>query len=569
MNTDSTERRVVIFAPRGRDASVVQSVLLAADIDSIACERETELLAQLGAGGAAAILTEEVLSDSCTKSLGDWLQQQPAWSDFPFVVLATKQAQRRSRRATASLQELGNVILLERPVNAQTLASAADAAVRARARQYVTRKHLEDLGEARAAVERLNRELEDRIGARTRELASANDRLMAEIAERERVQATLLHVQKMEALGRLTGGIAHDFNNLLHAVNMSLDMIARRSIEPNVASIATRAKGPVGRGASLTRQLLSFARRQSLVARPTDVAALVAGIKDLVELSVGSSIAVSLQVDADLAWAGLDANQLEMAVLNLTGNARDAMPRGGQLTLSVRRRHAAESTLPAGDYVVVAVSDTGEGIAPGLLAKVFDPFFTTKPLGRGTGLGLSQVYGFAKQSGGQALLQSRLGEGTTVEMWFPSVPVPPVAAPAPSAPMAALSNAEGHRRRRVLVVEDDLDVRRVIVESLSLMGYEVTEAADGAAGLASISARRPDLLVVDYAMPGINGAELIERAREAVGDLPVILATGYADMAEVGKVLGTKSILIKPFDISTLADAVTTALGAQPVASHG
>ncbi len=565
----SIEQRVVVFAPRGRDALVVQSVLAASRTDSIACRDAAELLDALGAGGAAAILTEEVLSASCAAALGDWLRDQPAWSDFPFVVLATKQVKRRSSAATASLQALGNVILLERPLNAETLASAADAAVRARNRQYVARKHLQDLGVARAAVERLNRELEDRISARTRELAGANDRLMTEIAERERVQAALLHVQKMEALGRLTGGIAHDFNNLLHAVNMSLDMIARRSGEPTVASLATRAKGPVGRGASLTRQLLSFARRQSLVARHTDVAALLVGIKELVELSVGSNIRVSLQVEDGPAWAGLDANQLEMAVLNLTGNARDAMPRGGELCLSVAHRSVQEGPLPAGDYVVVSVADNGEGIAPPLLQKVFDPFFTTKPLGHGTGLGLSQVYGFAKQSGGHAALHSHVGEGTTVEMWFPTAPPPDVQAPSSADAPPGDDGDVWRGRRRILVVEDDVDVRRVIVESLTLLGHEVEEAADGDTGLAAVERLRPDLLIVDYAMPGMNGAELIEKAREAVGELPVILATGYADMAEVGRVLGTKSILIKPFDISTLADAVGAAFQTQPAALHG
>ena len=562
----NTEQRVLILAPRGRDAAVVQSVLGGERRPALACGSEAELLQELERGGAAAILTEEVLSDAFGAALEGWLHGQPAWSDFPFVVLATKQAQRRTARAMARLHGLGNVIILERPVNAETLASAAEAAVRARCRQYVARRHLQDLGDTRAAVERLNRELEDRISARTRELATANDRLMTEIAERERVQAALLHVQKMESLGRLTGGIAHDFNNLLHAVNMSLDMIARRSGEPVVAAMATRAKGPVGRGASLTRQLLSFARRQTLVARHTDVAGLVSGIKDLVELSVGSDVRVMLQTDDAPAWAGLDANQLEMAILNLTGNARDAMPDGGELRLSVRRTRLGDGAVAPGDYVVVSVADTGEGIAPNLLGKVFDPFFTTKPLGQGTGLGLSQVYGFAKQSGGHATLASTLGEGTKVEMYFPAMPAPTDASPDTRGADGAARSDRPRGSRKILVVEDDADVRRVIVESLVLLGYTVAEAADGSAGLAAIAASVPDLLVVDYAMPGMNGAELIEKARALVGELPVILATGYADMAEVGRLLGTRSILIKPFDISTLADAVAAAL--DPVGAY-
>jgi CheY-like chemotaxis protein len=197
------------------------------------------------------------------------------------------------------------------------------------------------------------------------------------------------------------------------------------------------------------------------------------------------------------------------------------------------------------------------GIPPHLLSKVFDPFFTTKPVGSGTGLGLSQVYGFARQSGGLALVRSEEGHGTQVEMVFPASRE---RSSAVSTPVACAPQDHASRRQRVLVIEDDAEVRRAIVESLSMLGYVVSEAADGAAGLSALSAASHDLLVVDYAMPGLNGAEVIAKAREMVGDIPVILATGYADMAEVGRVLGTQSILIKPFDISTLASAVSKAL---------
>jgi signal transduction histidine kinase len=550
------ERRVLIHAPRGRDAAVVQQVLHDIQLVAVVCASADAMLAALDQGAAAAILTEESLLQVPEAPLRAWLMAQPSWSDFPFIVLASRDAGGRSRQALALLQTLGNAFVLERPVHTETLARAADAAVRARRRQYATRLHLQQLEDTRAEVERLNTELEVRIAARTRELAGANDRLMAEIAERERAQAALIQVQKMEAIGRLTGGIAHDFNNLLHVVNMNLDLVSRVAKDEKVLGIASRAKGAVGRGAKLTGQLLSFARNQSLLPRLTDVNGLLDGMRELIAVSVGPSVQVQLTLCEEPAWAVLDANQLEMAVLNLSVNARDAMPSGGTLSISTRLCSRV-GELPPGDYVAVSIQDNGMGIPPHLLSKVFDPFFTTKPVGSGTGLGLSQVYGFARQSGGLALVRSEEGQGTQVEMVFPASHE---RASAASTTIASAPQDHAARRQRVLVIEDDAEVRRAIVESLSMLGYVVSEAADGAAGLRALSAAPHDLLVIDYAMPGLNGAEVIAKAREMVGDIPVILATGYADMAEVGRVLGTQSILIKPFDISTLASAVSKAL---------
>jgi CheY-like chemotaxis protein len=282
-------------------------------------------------------------------------------------------------------------------------------------------------------------------------------------------------------------------------------------------------------------------------------------MKDLVEISVGAGVQVHLALCEDQPSVIVDASQLEMAVLNLAVNSRDAMPEGGSLTISTcrREREAADEDLPPGQYVIVRVTDTGGGIPPQLLTKVFDPFFTTKPLGSGTGLGLSQVYGFARQSGGVAFIRSEVGKGTSVELLFPAatadaqtviepVQQPPI--PAPAEP------------RRILVVEDDPDVRRVIVECLGLIGYTVSEAPNGTEGLAAIASSKPDLLVVDYAMPDMTGAEVISKARAMVGELPVILATGYADMAAVERLAGKPAILRKPFDISSLGAAVASAL---------
>ena len=547
----------MVHAPRGRDANVVQEVLAGRGISAQVCQSQNELLAGLVQGAAAAVVTEESFTVDSGGPLEAWLQQQPSWSDFPFIVLTTRQASRRSVRAAASLHALGNVVLLERPVNAETLASAVEAAVRGRNRQYATRRNLEELGEARGTVERLNGELEGRIAARTRELALANDRLMSEISERERAQTALVQVQKMEAIGRLTGGIAHDFNNLLHVVSMNLDLLARLAPEPRVAKIAAQAKRAVGRGSRLTGQLLSFARAQSLLPRLTDINALMLGMQELVAVSVGAGVQLQWELSEEPLWAKLDSSQLEMAVLNLAVNAKDAMDSGGRLTLSTRRTDTApDPTMPPGSYVVVSVADNGPGIPPALLQKVFDPFFTTKPVGSGTGLGLSQVYGFAKQSGGLARVDSGPGQGAVVEMCFPLLDDRP-ATVVPEAPSQPPQPGLSHR---ILVVEDDADVRRVIVESLQLAGHVVTDAADGHAGLAALAAQPPDLLIVDYAMPLMNGAQVIQHARLQVPGLPVILATGYADMVEVGRVLGTQSILVKPFDISVLLDAVAQAM---------
>lgn len=555
------ELRVLIHAPRGGDAAVMNEVIQPNHVGCV-CDTPAQLVAAMQEGAAAAVITEEALDDGSLIELVErWLAAQPPWSDFPFVVLASRQAASRPATAVKALHGLCNVILLERPLDAQTLLSAADAAVRARRRQYATRQHLGELNRAQAEVEQLNSELERRIEARTMELALANDRLMKEIAERERAQAALTQVQKMEAIGRLTGGIAHDFNNLLHVVNMNLELISLYANDEKVKPVVERAKAAARRGAKLTGQLLSFARSQSLHPKLTHVNKLLLGMRDLVEISAGSAIAVEFDLSETDCTIVVDPGQLEMAVLNLAVNSRDAMPGGGLLKICTRPQHDpdVEGDLPPGEYVLVTVADTGPGIAPQLLNKVFEPFFTTKPVGSGTGLGLSQVYGFARQSGGLASIRSEVGTGTMVEMYFP---VATRDNEDWTEPLAAPGIPAGGKSRNILVVEDDADVRRVIVECLGLIGYSVREAPNGSEGLQAIRRQKPDLLVVDYAMPDMTGAEVICKAREMVGDLPVILATGYADMAQVERLVGKPTVLRKPFDINSLGSAVATALHA-------
>jgi len=549
---NALESRVIILAPFGRDAEVIARVVTGL-APAQPVQTPEQLLTAVNEGAAAAVVTEEALSIAPGGPVHLWLSQQPSWSDFPFVVLTSKRTGRRPPSAAASLQLLGNVVLLERPLSPDTLKTAVEAAVRARLRQYANRTMLAELALAHSAVEQLNRELEDRIASRTHELSMANNRLMNEIAERERAQATLLQVQKMEAMGQLTGGIAHDFNNLLHVIGTNLDLLARLDCPPPAGRIVEGARRTVKRGARLTEQLLSFARNQSLVPQATDVNASINGMQELLLTSVGSRVRIALELTHPQPVVLLDPNQLEMAMLNLALNARDAMKEGGTIVISTRETHGEREgeIVPS---VRVTVADSGTGIPPSIIERVFEPFFTTKAMGSGTGLGLAQVYGFAKQSGGQVHIESAPGRGTQVHLTFPLAAVS----------LAKDAEADGWKsvtpRQDILVVEDDDEVRHSIVQSLELLGHEVTAVSSGEEALRALGEGRPSLLIVDYVMPGMNGGELIRRVQDAWPTIPIILATGYADMEKVGQVLGARSILKKPFRVDALAEAVHLAV---------
>ncbi|MDP3229420.1 MAG: response regulator [Acidovorax sp.] len=556
MKALAMESRVLILAPHGRDAEVIASVLQRDTFECVVCRDATALICELEGGTAAtAILTEEVMAGGLDEALRGFLIRQPAWSDFPFVVLARRQSSKRSIHAATLMQELGNLVILERPLNADTLLSATRSALRARVRQYAARRFLTAIEAGKQTVERLNAELESRIADRTSDLAGANDRLMREIADRERIQSKVVQGQKLEAIGRLTGGIAHDFNNLLHAVSLNLQLIMRLSSESRATDYARRAKDSVDRGARLTAQLLSFARAQSLLPRMHNVNEMVSSLKELIEVSVGSKIRVEIDVCEGEAWALIDGAQLEMALLNMAVNSRDAMPEGGNLTVRTELRRGADDR----PLVQISVQDTGCGIPETIQAQVFDPFFTTKGDGEGTGLGLSQVYGFANQSGGSAEIVSREGQGTTVKLRFPQVK-PLEVAEAPANANAAAAGHHATARTEVLVVEDDVAVRQGIAEGLRLLNYSVREACDGEAGLQELRRRMPDLLMSDYLMPGMNGAQFIAAARQIYPKIPVLVATGHADMAEVEKLVGVQSVLKKPFDLETLNAAVGSEL---------
>jgi len=554
------KERVLLLALRGRDAEVIQQLLARKALDCSICKTGDELAAQLAVGAGTAVVTEESLAETDRRSLASWLAGQPPWSDFPFVLLATKRAGRRPTEALRMLEQLGNVVVLERPIHGETLTSAVASALRGRNRQYEARRRLEELAEAEERLRQLNATLESRIGQRTAELAKANDQLMQEIAERERAQAALVQSQKMEAVGQLTGGIAHDFNNLLTIIGGNLELIQRRAPDQRSATLADFALQASDRAAKLTRQLLAFSRSQRLALKPVDINALIEGMRDLLARTIGPQFSIVMDLDPTRPWALADANQVELAVLNLAINARDAMPDGGTLRIITERAWQAPPDLPADDYVVVKVSDTGTGIPAPLLAKVFEPFFTTKPIGRGTGLGLSQVYGIAQQSGGTAKVHSVEGQGATVEIWLPGAPAQPDAAGQGAAEPAVIAGP----RERLLVVEDDVGVRRFIVECLESLGYTVVEASHGQEGLERLALEAPDLLIVDFAMPGMNGVDVVSRAQERFPALPILVATGYADMEAVHAVVPADRVLRKPFQVNELAAAVRRALEDRP-----
>ncbi|CAB3727706.1 ATP-binding protein [Paraburkholderia rhynchosiae] len=551
------EQRVLILAPFGRDADVIAEVLNKDHRVCVACRDTNALTEALNAGAGSALITEEALADEHAVRLFNWLEQQPAWSDFPFILLAAMRVGHRSAHGIEVLERLGNVVVLERPLNSETLRRAVASALRARARQYESRRHLAERIEAQEALVQLNDSLESRITERTQELASANNRLMMEIHERSKVQAVLVQSQKMEALGQLTGGIAHDFNNLLNVIMVNAELIARVSGDERIRGMAATVKRATERGAKLTGQLLTFSRNSNLDLKAVDVVALLQGMRDIITVSLGSGIHYTNDFEGDEMWTQADANQLELAVLNLAINARDAMPGGGQLSIRVKERAAPDQTLVDGRYVVIEVTDTGSGVPPNVVSRVFDPFFTTKPIGKGTGLGLSQVYGIARQAGGTARLFSEEGVGTTVEVWLPLRD-----RVAPQTTEASDTEANAVGEKRVLVIEDDSEVRAMLVESLKMLGYNVTEAADGRAGLNRLQDDNPDLLMVDFAMPGMNGIDVIAEARKLRRDLPVILATGYADIDISGLAVERCTVLRKPFQLDDLARTIRLGLAA-------
>ncbi|MBB63096.1 MAG: histidine kinase [Pseudomonas sp.] len=422
-------------------------------------------------------------------------------------------------------------------------------------------------------LRQFNHALEHEVDLRTQALQEALDQLTVEIQERNHAEELLRHSQKMEAVGQLTGGIAHDFNNMLTGIIGALDLIRMRldaGRHDDLPRYLDAAHGSAQRAAALTQRLLAFSRRQSLQTRPTEVNALIKAMADLLQRSLSETTGFELELDEAAGLALADPNQLENALLNLTLNARDAMPGGGTLRIETSRlridaEQAAQHAVPADEYVRLRVIDTGAGIAPGLLDKVFEPFFTTKPLGQGTGLGLSMVYGFVRQSGGFVSVDSRLGQGTVIALHLPAAAADVREVPASREPRKA-STGDG---QSILIVEDDDAVRLLLQTALEDLGYQVHLAADSQRAL-SLAARLDslDLLLSDVGLPGLNGRQLAEMLQQERPGLPVVLITGYTEQASSrAEFLGPgMRLMTKPFTLELLAETVAGALASPALA---
>ena len=551
MNVHSTiTERVLILAPRGRDAAVASHILSEARITSQVCNDLPELLAGLGRGSEAAVLTEEALRAD-TRTLAQWVSKQPPWSDFPFIVLTGHGGGiERNPEAVQLMTALGNVSFLERPFHPTTLVSVVQNNLRGRRRQY--------------ECKRLNEELEVRVNERTGELAAANRQLLTQIEERERMEITLRQMQRLEAIGQLTSGVAHDFNNLLTVVLGNIQFLEKHltalGIDGKVMQRLGYMRAAGERGAKLTDQLLAFSRRKRLEPKPLDLNYTVSNMRDLMQSTIGGTVRIETRLGADVWPALVDPTQLELAVLNLAINARDAMEVGGTLEVSTAnvtlgRPRDPEEPAP-GEYVEICVRDDGSGMRPEVREKVFEPFFTTKAIGKGSGLGLSQVLGFAKQSGGGIRLDTRPGEGTAVHVYLPRAEgVGTVAEQTPPENRSAAP-----RGARILLVDDDNAVREVTAAMLHDLGYLITEADSGNAALELLDrGEAVDLMIIDFAMPGMSGAELARYVRARRPALPLLFVTGFAERKGLAD-LHDGHVVSKPFVSGELLDKVQLAL---------
>jgi PAS domain S-box-containing protein len=391
---------------------------------------------------------------------------------------------------------------------------------------------------------------------------------LTDISEQRSLESQLIQAQKMDAIGKLTGGIAHDFNNLLAAVIGGLALLDKRaSLDEDHRKILTMTKRAAEQGSELVRRLLAFARRQKLEPQAIDLAALQEAVWDLLTHTLGGLVEIDWRASKDVWDAFADQAQLELALVNLIINARDAMPAGGTVTVAAENRKLSDDNwagLPAGDYVLVAVSDTGTGISPENLEKVMEPFFTTKDQGKGSGLGLSMVYGFAKQSNGAFRIESELGSGTTAELFLPRAPVklkrgrPPPLEESDHPPTGNL---------RILLVDDHVEVRGTTAALLEDWGHTVVQAANGAEAVQCLKDHdcNFDLMISDYAMPHVSGTEFLRLARELCPDVPALIMTGYANTDAINDRPEGVEILLKPFTPSKLQASLSRLCGALTV----
>jgi signal transduction histidine kinase len=545
--------RVLVLAPIGRDASAAADLLSRGGVSTEVCRDLACLMEHLEPQVAAVLLTEEAVYRKDTSALATWVRQQPAWSDMPFVVLTshlTHPDVLSWRRELVGM--LRNVSLLERPVQAITLTATVQAAMRARRRQYELKVLVE--AQAAAAIQ-----LEDQVSARTRELQAANEELRTQMIERTRIEDSLRQAQKIEALGQLTGGVAHDFNNLLMVILGGLEMLDHTDEAARRKLLMDGMRQAAHRGASLTRQLLAFSRRQALQPQPVDLERQIGGMRELLARSLGGNAQVQLEISPDLWPVHVDPGELELVLLNLAVNARDAMAKGGAIVIRARNAPAVHIDGLCGDFVRLSIIDTGVGMTIEVQRRVFEPFFTTKDVGKGSGLGLAQVYGFAQQSGGNVQIESEVGRGTTVALLLPRSVFKPEKDGPPVEdliPEVAAHGAAG----AVLLVEDDDDVAVMVSRMLGRLGYRVRRVASASSALAALAQDdKVDLVFSDIMMPGdMDGVELGREVRQRGANIPVLLTSGYADAASGRAESEGFDVLRKPYSLAELAALLKT-----------
>jgi signal transduction histidine kinase len=500
-------------------------------------------------GAGLLIVAAEALRGVDLEPLLEHLHQQPAWSDLP-IVLMTHHGGSEQNGSSHLSGLLGNVTFLERPFHPITLISLVSTALRGRRRQYEARDRLIDLSESELRLQRTLETLEQQVEERTAQLRHNEE--------------ALRQSQKMEAVGQLTGGIAHDFNNMLTGIIGSLELLRRRVARgklDDLDGLIDLGVTSANRAAGLTHRLLAFSRRQSLDSKSVSLNELVTSMGELLQRSINESITLEMRLTDELWTAEADPNQLESALLNLVINARDAMPGGGKLVVETTNRRldnvftAAYGTLTPGDYVELSVSDNGCGIPESVIGRVFDPFFTTKPIGQGTGLGLSMIYGFARQSRGHVTIHSEVGKGTTVSLFLPRFIGQTTTDVRTDPALLPFANAG----ETVLIVEDDPAVRVLVSQVLSELGYAFVEAGDADGALPIIeSGQRIDLMISDVGLPGMNGRQLAEIGRQIRPDLKVLFITGYAEHAAVrgGFLDPGMQLITKPFTFDLLTAKV-------------
>ena len=546
---EATSERAIILAPLGRDGQIALMLLHEAGFDGIVCAGLVELCRELEQGAGLLLISAEALLGVDLDPLLGLIEQQPAWSDLP-IVLLTHHGGPEQNPASRFGPQLGNVTFLERPFHPETLISLVTTALRGRRRQYEARDRLIDLSQSELRLQNTLETLEQQVEERT-----------AQLRHNEEV---LRQSQKMEAVGQLTGGIAHDFNNMLTGIIGSLELLRRRLARgrtEDLDSLIDLGVTSANRAAGLTHRLLAFSRRQSLDSKPVEMNNLVISMGELLQRSINESIHLEMQLSEHLWVAEADPNQLESALLNLVINARDAMPDGGKLVVRTANQQLdarfteAHSNLKPGDYVVLSVTDNGCGMPQSTISRAFDPFFTTKPIGQGTGLGLSMIYGFSKQSRGHVAIQSEVDQGTTVSLFLPRFGGDlPRDNPVDRQHPLFAQNGE-----TVLIVEDDPAVRVLVSTVLSELGYAFVEAGDAAAALPVLdSGQRIDLMISDVGLPGMNGRQLAEIGRQYRPGLKVLFITGYAEHAAVrgGFLDPGMQMITKPFTFDLLTAKV-------------